>query len=146
MELSVSESKVKFIKVVALIIFFYGISTTVLGDAPNVRVCFTPGEDYTSQIVNVLDHAKSSILVQAYSFTSAPIARALVNANRRGVKVKIILDKSQWRSNKYSSSTFFGHEGLPVWIDYRPAIAHNKVMIIDNRIVLGGSFNYTRAA
>jgi phosphatidylserine/phosphatidylglycerophosphate/cardiolipin synthase-like enzyme len=36
--------------------------------------------------------------------------------------------------------------GIPVWIDYEPAIAHNKVIIIDGRLVIGGSYNYTAAA
>jgi len=52
-----------------------------------------------------MDRAKNSILVQAYSFTSAPIAKALLNAHKRGGKVEVILDKSQ-RTDKYSSATF----------------------------------------
>ena len=47
------------------------------------------------------------VLVQAYSFTSAPIAKALVDAQRRGVKVQVILDKSQ-RTEKYSEADFLG--------------------------------------
>ena len=39
--------------------------------------------------------------MQAYSFTSAPIAKALVEAHKRGVDVRVILDKSQ-RTEKYS--------------------------------------------
>lgn len=38
------------------------------------------------------------------------------------------------------------NEGILTWIDYRPAIAHNKVMILDNKIVLTGSFNYLKGA
>jgi phosphatidylserine/phosphatidylglycerophosphate/cardiolipin synthase-like enzyme len=52
-----------------------------------VEVCFTPGEDCTAKIVQVIGQAKTSILVQAYSFTSAPIARALLEAHKRGVQV-----------------------------------------------------------
>ncbi len=44
-------------------------------------------------------------LVQAYSFTSAPIAKALLDAHKRGVSVQVILDKSQ-KTQKYSSATF----------------------------------------
>ena len=47
------------------------------------------------------------VLVQAYSFTSAPIAKALVDAQRRGVKVQVILDKSQ-RTEKCSEADFLG--------------------------------------
>jgi phosphatidylserine/phosphatidylglycerophosphate/cardiolipin synthase-like enzyme len=58
-----------------------------------VTVCFTPGGNCTEQIVKALDDAKHTILVQAYSFTSAPIATALLEAHTRGVRGQVILDK-----------------------------------------------------
>ena len=36
--------------------------------------------------------------------------------------------------------------GVPVWIDFEPAIAHNKIIVIDGRLTIGGSYNYTAAA
>jgi phosphatidylserine/phosphatidylglycerophosphate/cardiolipin synthase-like enzyme len=58
-----------------------------------VTVCFTPGGNCTDAIVNALGEAKRTVLVQAYSFTSAPIAKALLDAHTRGVQVQVILDK-----------------------------------------------------
>ncbi len=117
--------------------------------AAEVAVCFTPEygatPSCTQQVVDALNGAKKNVLVQAYSFTSAPIAKALVDAKRRGVEVKVILDRSN-RSAHYSAATFLAHAGIPVWIDAQHAIAHNKVMIIDGRTVLTGSFNFTKAA
>jgi phosphatidylserine/phosphatidylglycerophosphate/cardiolipin synthase-like enzyme len=84
-------------------------------------------------------------LVQAYSFTSAPIAKALLNAHKRGVKVEVILDRSQ-KTQKYSSATFLYNVGIPVKIDAQHTIAHNKVMIIDGETVITGSFNFTKPA
>lgn len=111
----------------------------------DTRVCFTPGEDCTGVIVSALDGARSTVLVQAYSFTSAPIAKALVDAHKRGVDVRVILDKSQ-RSERYSSLMFLRNAGIPVWIDARVAIAHNKVMVLDGETVITGSFNFTKSA
>ena len=110
------------------------------------QVCFTPEQDCTSLIVIAINNAKESIYVQAYSFTSVPIAQALVAAKRRGVEVDVILDKTQSKSNKYTSSTFLANSNIPVWIDYKPAIAHNKIIIIDKAQVITGSFNFTKAA
>lgn len=116
------------------------------------QVCFTPETSYfiascTNQIVQSIDNAKSEILVQAYSFTSMPIARALVQAKERGVDVKIILDKSQQSNNQHFSIVrFFQDYNIPVWIDDTVAIAHNKVMVIDKKTVIEGSFNFTNAA
>ena len=110
-----------------------------------VTACFTPGENCTGAIVHALGGATRTILAQAYSFTSAPIAKALLDAHKRGVQVQVILDKSQ-RSEKYSSADFLANQGVPVMIDANHAIAHNKVIVIDGETVLTGSFNFTKAA
>jgi phosphatidylserine/phosphatidylglycerophosphate/cardiolipin synthase-like enzyme len=104
-----------------------------------VTVCFTPGGNCTDAIVQALGDAKRTILVQAYSFTSAPIAKALLDAHTRGVQVQVILDKSQ-RTEKYSSADFLANQGVPTMIDANHAIAHNKVMVIDGETVITGSF------
>ena len=96
-------------------------------------------------VVRELDAAKATVLVQAYSFTSAPIAKALVNAHKRGVKIEVILDKSQ-RTEKYSEADFLHNMGIPVKIDAKHAIAHNKVVAIDDGVVITGRFNFTKAA
>lgn len=117
--------------------------------AAEIAVCFTPEygrtPNCTQEVVNALTGAKNSVLIQAYGFTSAPIAKALMDAHRRGVEVKVILDRSN-RTAHYSAATFLAHAGIPVWIDAQHAIAHNKVMIIDGNTVLTGSFNFTKAA
>lgn len=112
---------------------------------PKIQVCFTPGQNCTAEITEVIDTAKQSIFVQAYSFTSAPIAAHLIAAKKRGVKVNVILDKSQ-KTQRYSASRFLVNQHIPCWIDYKPAIAHNKIMIIDEKAVITGSFNFTKAA
>ena len=111
----------------------------------DIAVYFSPNGGCTDAIVKALDGAKETLLVQAYSFTSAPIAKAVVDAHKRGVNVQVILDKSQ-RTEKYSSADFVAHEGVPVQIDEKHAIAHNKIMIIDGQTVITGSFNFTKAA
>ena len=111
----------------------------------DIVVCFSPNGGCTDAIIKSLDEAKQMVLVQAYSFTSAPIAKAVVEAHKRGVKVQVILDKSQ-RTEKYSSADFLAHAGVPVLIDEKHKIAHNKVMIIDSQTVITGSFNFTKSA
>jgi phosphatidylserine/phosphatidylglycerophosphate/cardiolipin synthase-like enzyme len=95
--------------------------------------------------VDELDHAKRSILVQAHSFTSAPIAKALVDAKRRSLDVEILLDKGQ-QTEKYSSADFVKHAGIPTLIDAVYATAQNKVVEIEGETVLTGSFNFTKSA
>jgi phosphatidylserine/phosphatidylglycerophosphate/cardiolipin synthase-like enzyme len=109
------------------------------------QIYFSPDGGCTAAVVAALGSARRTVLVQAYSFTSAPIAGALRDAHDRGVDVRVILDKSQ-RTEHYSSSTFLRHAGVPTWIDSAHAIAHNKVMVIDGETVVTGSFNFTKAA
>jgi len=119
------------------------------GEVETIHPCFTPeyhgGPSCTDQIVSAIGGAHESILVQAYGFTSAPIAKALGDAHKRGVHIRVILDKSVLKEG-YSSATFLQHMGIPPLIDSHHAIAHNKVMVIDTREVVTGSFNFTKAA
>ena len=109
------------------------------------QVYFSPNGGATQAIINEISNAKTEILVQAYSFTSTPIAKALVDAHKRGVKVEAILDKSQ-RKETYTEATFLANMGVPTYIDDKHAIAHNKIMIIDKETVITGSFNFSKAA
>jgi phosphatidylserine/phosphatidylglycerophosphate/cardiolipin synthase-like enzyme len=110
-----------------------------------VQVYFSPKGGTADAVVRALDQSTNSVLVQAYSFTSAPIAKALVEAHRRGVQVRVILDHSQ-RTEKYSEADFLKNSGILTLIDARHAIAHNKIMILDGYVILTGSFNFTKAA
>ena len=120
-------------------------TTCGLARAGSIRVYFSPHGGCTDAILWELNQAKSEILLQAYSFTSQPIALALIRAQKRGVKISAVLDKSN-RGRKYSAATFLKNMGIPVFIDANHAIAHNKIMIIDNRVVITGSFNFTKQA
>jgi phosphatidylserine/phosphatidylglycerophosphate/cardiolipin synthase-like enzyme len=136
----------KFVLAMAVVGWFVFSGCTPPDSIPQgVRVYFSPNGGATDAVVNALDHATNNVLVQAYSFTSAPIARALVDAHRRNADVRVILDKSQ-RTEKYSEADFLSHNGIPTWIDAEHAIAHNKIIIIDSYLVLTGSFNFTKAA
>jgi phosphatidylserine/phosphatidylglycerophosphate/cardiolipin synthase-like enzyme len=115
-----------------------------LKDVPT-QVYFSPNGGATQAIINEISNAKTEILVQAYSFTSTPIAKALIEAHKRGVKVEAILDKSQ-RKETYTEATFLAHMKVPTYIDDKHAIAHNKIMIIDKATVITGSFNFSKAA
>ncbi len=113
--------------------------------AGTIQVGFSPHGGITDMIVAELNAAKKSIEVQAYSFTSAPIAKALTDAWKRGVKVRVILDESQ-ESGRYTVATYLRNAGVPLHIDRAFAIAHSKIMIVDGAAVITGSFNFTKAA
>jgi phosphatidylserine/phosphatidylglycerophosphate/cardiolipin synthase-like enzyme len=134
--------------IAAVILFAVTAVTSFAGNqsvTANIQVYFSPNGGCTQAIVREINAAKSEILVQAYSFTSAPIAQALVSAHKRGVKVEAILDKSQ-QKEKYTSATYLANSRVPTYIDSAHAIAHNKIVIIDRQTVITGSFNFSKAA
>jgi phosphatidylserine/phosphatidylglycerophosphate/cardiolipin synthase-like enzyme len=109
-------------------------------------LCFVPdGPSCQDMIVDAIHRTRHKLLIQAYSFTSAPIAKAVAEAHQRGVDVQVIVDKSQ-ASERYTSATFLKNAGIPVVVDTKPAIAHNKVMVFDDQAVFTGSFNFTKSA
>src|SRR5262249_37264341 len=110
-----------------------------------VAVYFSPNGGATDAVVREINAAKVQVVMQAYSFTSAPIAKALVEAHKRGVKILAVLDKSN-ETDRYSAATFLTHVGIQPLIDDQHAIAHNKVMVIDSMTIITGSFNFTKAA
>jgi phosphatidylserine/phosphatidylglycerophosphate/cardiolipin synthase-like enzyme len=113
--------------------------------ASKIQVAFSPRGSATDLIVQTIASAQHSIVVAAYSFTSKPIASALLDAHRRGVDVKVVVDSSQ-QSEKYTSATFLAHSGIPVRVDHQHGIQHNKYMVIDAQHIETGSFNYSGAA
>ena len=110
-----------------------------------IAVFFSPSGGCTQAIVGEIGRAKSTIQMQAFSFSSAPIARALVDAHKRGVNVQVIMDKSV-ETEEHSSANTVLRGGVTVLMDAQHSIAHNKVMVIDSQVVITGSFNFTHAA
>ena len=110
-----------------------------------IQACFTPGSKCQTLLVKLLDGAREEILVQTYSFTAKPLMDALIRAKARGVSVSVIADHGQ-QTAPYSRIPELGKAGIPVTYDHTVAIAHNKIMIIDNKTVVTGSYNFTSAA
>lgn len=114
--------------VLVLLILFFLISRGATSQT--IAVYFSPNGGCTEAIDDEIGKAKSAVLIQAYSFTSTPIAKALVEAKKRGVRVEALLDKSN-QTDKSSAADFLLHADIPTRIDAAHAIAHNKIMIID---------------
>ncbi len=116
----------------------------------NVEIAFSPHNDPEAALLRVIGEAREQILVQAYLFTSKPLLRGLVEAHRRGVRVEVLLDAEMNRPASPSVLPQLMAAGIPVVVETRYNIAHNKVMIFDpassRGAVATGSYNFTRAA
>jgi phosphatidylserine/phosphatidylglycerophosphate/cardiolipin synthase-like enzyme len=81
----------------------------------------------------------------AYGFTALPLSDALIRAHRRGVKVELIQDEKSSHNNRDAVAQMI-EAGIDVRSDGKHAIQHNKVMLIDDSIVITGSYNFTNSA
>jgi phosphatidylserine/phosphatidylglycerophosphate/cardiolipin synthase-like enzyme len=106
---------------------------------------FSPGGGATEAVTGEISQAKSEVLVLAYSLSSQPIVKALLEAHRRGLAVKIILDKSE-RGEGLTPAVLLANAGASVLLDGRHGLAHSSCLIIDGQTVITGSFNYTKAS
>lgn len=110
-----------------------------------LAIYFTPPAGAASGLIKQIDGAKKSIKVMAYGFTATNLAEALVRAKRRGVDVGLIQDKKSAQNNRETLPILLA-AGIDVRSDGKHAIQHNKVMLIDDDIVITGSYNFTKSA
>jgi phospholipase D len=133
--------------------FFYAFPSTV--DKPTTNspiiepfktaVCFTPPRGCTDFIVNAIKKAKNSIFIQAYSLTCKDITATLIKAHQQGIKVIALVDKGQIKAHHSQIHNLIDNN-IPVYIDSVPGLAHNKIVIIDAKTIVTGSFNYSTNA
>jgi phosphatidylserine/phosphatidylglycerophosphate/cardiolipin synthase-like enzyme len=112
---------------------------------PDEEVYFSPSGGVTAAVVKEIATSKREILMQAYGFTSLPIATALLDATKRGVKVSCHPGQVESDGRRFHVARA-GQTPVTVRIDSNHAIAHNKIILIDGSTLLTGSFNFTNAA
>lgn len=134
---------------IAILLLLLGLGPAAAFETDRVdhaSVCFTlAGDDCALAVVAEIAKAERTLQVHAYNFTEPRIIAAIIAAKRRGVAVAVILDKIS-PTQKGEGADPVNDAGIPVWIDRKPKIAHNKVMIIDGAVVLTGSFNFSTNA
>ena len=106
---------------------------------------FSPRSGVGNKIASLINRACCSVYIAVYSFTNRKIAWAVVDAYRRGVNIKVILDKGQAKV-RFGKYNFFLKKGIPIMLDNDGGLMHHKFAVIDNKTVITGSYNWTRNA
>ena len=110
---------------------------------PGTRVLFSPKGGISKELARLIKAAKSEITVAAYAFSSKYLGNALSTAHKRGVKVRIILDGNIARK-AYSIDEWLASEEIEVrFIEVKGGCLHHKFMVIDGKILMTGSYNFT---
>jgi phosphatidylserine/phosphatidylglycerophosphate/cardiolipin synthase-like enzyme len=119
--------------------------TISISTLAKTEVYFSLSDNPQKEIIKNINQAEAFINIAMYIFTDREIALPLIKARERGVKVRLYLDKDQV-DYQYSQSRFLVQNGIKIRISTNNYIMHNKFAIIDNRILLTGSYNWTFSA
>ncbi|MBN1266333.1 MAG: DUF1669 domain-containing protein [Anaerolineales bacterium] len=121
-----------------------------LGDTL-IEVYFSPdegavsGNRISSRLADLIHSAEESVYLLAFSFTSDPIANALLERYHAGVDVRGVIESSQINASG-AESVRLREAGVDLRLDGNPDTMHHKVLIIDEQILILGSYNFTRSA
>lgn len=114
-----------------------------------VEILFSPHDPVETRLIELIDTAKQTIHVQMYVFTRKSLAQALVAAQRRGVKVRVLADARQNQRGRNALPILLSG-GVPVALETAYQASHNKLMLIDaatrHSRVVTGSYNYSWSA
>ena len=130
--------------ILAFLVLILSITISISSLA-KTEVYFSLYDNPQKEIIKNINQAEAFINMAMYIFTDREIALPLVKAQERGVKVRLYLDKEQVEY-QYSQSRFLVQGGIKTRISSNKYIMHNKFAIIDNRILLTGSYNWTFSA
>ena len=127
--------------------FIAGIALAVSAYAGPIWTAFSPDGGAENMVIRVISSAKSNIRMAAYSFTSPKIMKALIDARKRGVDVKIIIDERNNRSDaSHAAMNLVVNAGIDLRVTDRYKIHHDKYIVVDGVHTETGSYNYTNAA
>ena len=115
----------------------------VVNNGIQLEVYFSPDDGAAEHIVRIIQSAHQRIDFMAYSLTSDEIAEAIVMQAQAGVQVSGVMEEEQVRSNQGGEYSRFLREGLDIRLDGNPANMHHKVIVIDGKIVITGSYNFS---
>ena len=122
--------------------FLFTSSSLVYADT---EVYFSPNGGCQQAVLTEINKAQKTIDIAMYELTSREIAQALVEAKEKKVKIRIVLDKGQG-NGIYSKSTYLIRKGVDVKYHLGLGLMHNKFTVIDDQVLLTGSFNWTASA
>lgn len=114
-----------------------------MANTPGTRAIFSPKGGTSKELARLIKAAKKEIVVAAYAFSSKYLGQALSAALKRGVKIRVLLDGDNARKS-YSIDEWLVGEGIDVrFIEIKRGSLHHKFMLIDGKILMAGSYNFT---
>lgn len=141
-----------YYKKIAFIIYLFIATAAVANSQVNIekstiQVGFSPEGSARELVLNVIESAQQEILLMGYSFSAPEIVKALIIAHRKGIAVKVVLDKEgNTREANLKAMRLISNAGIELRLNDNYQTMHDKVIIADRKHVETGSYNYSAAA
>jgi phosphatidylserine/phosphatidylglycerophosphate/cardiolipin synthase-like enzyme len=110
-----------------------------------VTALFASEDGVVVRIIPYVENAQSSVRFLAFSFTDYPLAKAMIDRASAGVDVAGVFEKVG-SETEFAELRTLHCAGVPVRQDGNPSFLHHKLVIIDERIVITGSLNFSTNA
>jgi phosphatidylserine/phosphatidylglycerophosphate/cardiolipin synthase-like enzyme len=114
-------------------------------DGTPIQVLFAAEDNVASRLVSLIESAQSSVRFMAFSFTHDEMGAAVLGRAETGVDVKGIFE-TRGSETEYSEMPALYCAQVDVRQDGNPGTFHHKVFIIDDQVVVTGSFNFSNNA
>jgi phosphatidylserine/phosphatidylglycerophosphate/cardiolipin synthase-like enzyme len=118
----------------------------VFVEGTQVEVYFSPDDGTIERVIDLVEQAQDEVAFLVFSFTDDDLALAMIDAFNSGVSVSGVFDESQARSNIGGEYDHLLENAIDVRLDGNPKSMHHKVIVIDDRIVITGSYNFSQSA
>lgn len=139
--------RIRLAVLAALIVFSLASQIDPAHAGPNVEAGFSPEGSAHRLVLKVIGEAKHSVQILAFSFRAPDIMQALADAQKRGVKVRVVADrKRNLSAANRKAMRFVTSHGVELRTNSRFHLHHDKIIIADGETVLTGSFNFTVSA
>jgi cardiolipin synthase len=113
------------------------------------RTLFVEPDDGSGPVLAAIGSARSSVEVVVYLLTDRPVIDALIAAHRRGVVVRVMLEKDPYGSGPGSASAYdqLQDAGVQVrWANPVFALTHEKAVVVDGQAALIMTLNLVYSA
>lgn len=134
--------KCSFLTTILLLSFL--TPSLIAGDS-EIKVLFSPQDECGKEILNRIGSAEKSIELAMFTLTSRALSNALLSAVKRGIVVRVFLDGEN-AEEYYSKAGFLTKNGVIVKLEKGEGLMHNKFCVIDDKVVITGSYNWTVSA
>ncbi len=114
--------------------------------SPTLTLYLLPHYEALSEVLSAIENAEFEIQVCFFTFTHPQIANALIEAHKRGVQIKVLIDALSSQGASSKTAQYLKAHGISLYVNRGTQLMHHKICFIDRKKFIFGSCNWTKSA